>query len=58
MYYKNSQGRNPSNFPVHFLEIDDLINSFRLNMTFSGQYKVHKAENGHYSGRKYLDYQD
>ena len=28
MYYKNSQGRNPSNFSVHFLEIDDFINSF------------------------------
>ena len=28
MYYKNSQGRNPSNFLGHFLEIDDFINSF------------------------------
>ena len=27
MYYKNSQGRNPSNFGT-FLEIDDFINSF------------------------------
>ena len=27
-YYKNSQGRNPSNFSGHFLEIDDFINSF------------------------------
>ena len=35
MYCKNSQGRNPSNFLGHFLEIDDFINSFWLNMTFS-----------------------
>ena len=35
MYYKNSQGRNPSNFLVHFLEIDDFINSFWLNLIFS-----------------------
>ena len=28
MYYKNSQGRNPSNFSGQFLEIDDFINSF------------------------------
>ena len=42
MYYKNSQGRNqnsqgrnPSNFSVHFLKIDDFINSFWLNLTFS-----------------------
>ena len=28
MYYKNSQGRNPSNFSGDFLEIDDFINSF------------------------------
>jgi hypothetical protein len=34
MYYKNSQGRNPSNFLVHFLEIDDFMNSFGLNLTF------------------------
>ena len=27
-YYKNSQGKIPSNFLVHFLEIDDFINSF------------------------------
>ena len=28
MYYKNSQGRNPSNFLGQFLEIDDFKNSF------------------------------
>ena len=27
-YYKNSQGRNPSNFSGHFLEINDFLNSF------------------------------
>ena len=32
-YYKNSQGRNPSNV----LEIGDFINSFWLNLTFSGK---------------------
>ena len=35
MYCKNSQGRNPSNFSGHFLEIDDFINSYWLNLTFS-----------------------
>ena len=35
MYRKNSQGRNPSNFSGHFLEIDDFINSFGFNLTFS-----------------------
>ena len=34
MYCKNSHGRNPSNFSGHFLEIDDFINSFWLNLTF------------------------
>ena len=34
MYYKNSQGRNPSNVLGHFLEIDVFINSFWLNLTF------------------------
>ena len=33
-YNKNSQVRNPSNFSVHFLEIDDFINSFWFNLTF------------------------
>ena len=33
MYYKNSQGRNPSNFSGHFLENVDFINSFWLNLT-------------------------
>ena len=28
MYFKNSQGGNPSNFLGHFLEIDDFMNSF------------------------------
>ena len=28
MYCKNCQGRNPSNFWGHFLEIDDFTNSF------------------------------
>ena len=40
MYYKNSQSRNPSNFFVQFLEIDDFINSFWLNLTFSGDKKL------------------
>ena len=35
MYYKNSQGRHPSNFLIHFLEIDDFKNWFWLNLTFS-----------------------
>ena len=28
MYCENSQGRYPSNFSGHFLEIDDFITSF------------------------------
>ena len=34
LLYKNSQGRNPSNFSGQFLEIDDFINSFWFNLTF------------------------
>ena len=33
MYYKNSHGRNPSNFWGQFLEIDDFINSFWFYLT-------------------------
>ena len=33
MYCKNSHGRNPSNFSGQFLEIEDFINSFWLNLT-------------------------
>ena len=34
MYYENSRDRNPSNLSGHFLEIEDFMNSFWLNLTF------------------------
>ena len=37
MYCKNSQGRNPSNFLGQFLEIDDFIDSFWINLTFKNK---------------------
>ena len=42
MYYKNYQGRFPSNVSVNFFEIDDFINLFWLNLTFKKARKIWK----------------
>ena len=40
MYYKNSLGRNSSNFLGYFLKLNDFINSFWLNLTFTVSQKM------------------